>query len=251
MGSFNMACKVTNLPINYGDPVVAYAVTKIDGKHGRGEAGDCLVSTHYITSWPIHGKYNDYGQIETDEKIFGEKHPDEGEPDENEYMIMHEFAYKTIRDAVFRERVRHKAWTDKYYAENGTPDWIIEEREGIEAEIVLQEQRLADPDNFEDPGPRLMNRGMSVMFYAPEGEYPHERFWRAAFLKSDEPRMFYEAYKENISWMHSARYAFNFHIGMSLYAGQEVEDTGLLELHQKCVEHLQEYRREYGCEDDV
>lgn len=36
MGSFNLACKATNLPINCGDAVLAVPVSRVETRSGRG-----------------------------------------------------------------------------------------------------------------------------------------------------------------------------------------------------------------------
>ena len=156
MGSFNLFCAATGIPLTYDDPVIAFRVKPIIDKHGRGMPGDCLTASHFITSWPIVGKYDDYGYINGDDgKVYGdrrnrdwmkdeEKHDD---PDDGEYMIFHRFAYDAMMRAFCRERDRHAAWMKEYYAENAKPDWKVSEEKEIEDLIVEQEQRVADSDN--------------------------------------------------------------------------------------------------------
>lgn len=244
MGSFNLACMATNLSLTYGDPVVAYPVSKIDGKFGRGEPGDLLCSSHFIAGWPIRGTYGDYGHIDTPDKTYGQKHPHDGtEPDENEYIIFHAWAYDIMQATVEAERQRHKAWMAEYYKDEPEPEWRVKEREDTEAMIQEQEARVADPENYE---PKVWINSRANLFYAPEGEYPHEKFWRTAFCNTDKPRALYEKYQEEVGWMTAARYTFNFQIRPSLYAGQEVELDGQIILHEAALKYLKEKNAEYG-----
>lgn len=244
MGSFNMACKATNLSLTYGDPIVAFPVLPITGKHGRSEPGDLLCSSHHIVGWPIHGTYGDYGHIDTPEKTYGQKHPHDGsKPDELEYMMFHEFAFDLLKATVFKERARHEAWQAEYYADKPEPEWRAQERADLEGKIQEQEERVRDPENYE---PRLWVNSRGHMFYAPEGEYPHEAFWRTAFTQSDAPRQFYADYEDKVGWIHAARYTFNFQISPSLYAGQEVELDGQIAMHSAALKYLEEQRAEYG-----
>jgi hypothetical protein len=229
-----MACVVTNLPIHYGDPVVAFKVLPIEGKYGRGTPGDSLTASHYIVSFPIEGTYGDYGHIEAADKTYGQKHPDEGEPDESLYMIMHRFAYETLAKTMKRRRAEWKAmWADN------KPDWMVQEEADIEEILQEQEARAADPSSYE-PKWRVNCRGAEMMFHSPEGEYPHTKFWKTAFHAHPQPRLFYEAYNETVGWMSGARYMFNFDIRPSLYAGQDTEEEGLKELHEACLKWLKE-----------
>ena len=61
MGSFNMRCAVTSVPIRAGTPVVLFRV----GHHGRrpfSPHNDNFV----VCSLPRFGNYNDYGDIENE-----------------------------------------------------------------------------------------------------------------------------------------------------------------------------------------
>lgn len=74
MGCFNVACSISKLSINHGDPIVF--VPLLSKTHGYSRSLDCYADRMLIYSnaiynpmtFPIKGKYNDYGSIEDVER---------------------------------------------------------------------------------------------------------------------------------------------------------------------------------------
>lgn len=67
MGSFNVRCSLTQLPIRAGDPVVLlFGVRPDDKEKMRDYAGGFVYQSHFfkLITTPVYGNYNDYGWIE-------------------------------------------------------------------------------------------------------------------------------------------------------------------------------------------
>lgn len=65
MGSFNVTCAISHIPIKHGDDVVFLILEKsVDRSRGEGALG--CYPTHFWTPYmlPVYAKYNDYGSIE-------------------------------------------------------------------------------------------------------------------------------------------------------------------------------------------
>ena len=72
MGSFNLSDCLTGLSIGSGEPVVAFVVEQAEGGYPKAEATLARTGRGFgdicrLASLPIHGTYDDYGQVEPDE----------------------------------------------------------------------------------------------------------------------------------------------------------------------------------------
>lgn len=68
MGCWNSTCGISNLPIEYGDPVVGVILVrrsnKVDLIGENNPIGDCYPDDTWTTiSYPVEGIYNDYGSV--------------------------------------------------------------------------------------------------------------------------------------------------------------------------------------------
>lgn len=71
MGSFNVACSVSNISIGAGDPVAYIPLEVARYPYHIGDGNDMLIYTHCFyapVTMPIFGTYDDYGGVENIEK---------------------------------------------------------------------------------------------------------------------------------------------------------------------------------------
>ncbi|KKN06306.1 hypothetical protein LCGC14_1078610 [marine sediment metagenome] len=71
MGSFNVACSISNVSIGAGDPVAYIPLEKARYRYHIGDGNDMLIYTHCFyapVTLPIFGEYDDYGRVENIEK---------------------------------------------------------------------------------------------------------------------------------------------------------------------------------------
>lgn len=243
MGSFNLACVVTNTPIMDGERCVAVRVKPIEQRYGRGDLGDAIQSAHFICAAPVRGVYADYGNVDTDAgNTVGDADDDMGE-----YMLFHEYAFDAMRDAVFAERAREKAWSDEYYAKNGVPDYVLS-RQKSEADTLQALEDAQSKDALSETDAAILefkvNSGIFDLIHAPEGENPYAIFWREVMRLTPTPKVTFENFKNDVDWLFHARHTFSFHFRPSLYAGQEIDSAGLLKMAEATVKHLQQYEDE-------
>jgi len=92
MGSFLMACAVTGATITDGADVVAFPM-QLERGEGRGHS-DTMNCQWFISEMPIHGMYNDYGNVlDMETKI------ERNAADDN-LMIMYRWARQVLVDIV-------------------------------------------------------------------------------------------------------------------------------------------------------
>ncbi len=71
MGSFNVACSISNISIGAGDPVAYIPLEIARYPYHIGDGNDMLIYTHCFyapVTLPIFGEYDDYGGVENIEK---------------------------------------------------------------------------------------------------------------------------------------------------------------------------------------
>lgn len=104
MGSFNITCCVSGLPIVWGDDIVAIPLIK---KEVDFDPVEYPVWSHYfyeICGLPLYGKYKDYGQIEVDEstsddlacKIYKKINENSVWGDTYSFFVCHKSAYEYL-----------------------------------------------------------------------------------------------------------------------------------------------------------
>ena len=67
MGSYNVACSISNISINCGDPVVYFPLEPAKYRYHVGDGNSYLISPHCFyapATLPLFGIYGDYGRIE-------------------------------------------------------------------------------------------------------------------------------------------------------------------------------------------
>lgn len=70
MGSFNVACSISNLSLNCGDPAVYIPLEVHEYPGGIGDGDHTLIYPHCFYSpvtLPLFGKYDDYGRLDLEE----------------------------------------------------------------------------------------------------------------------------------------------------------------------------------------
>ena len=234
MGSFYMTCRVTNSPITDGDRCVAIKVCPIETPSGRARYLDSIASPCYMTTMPKRGVYADYGHVDVD----GGGTIGDTDEDTGTYMLFHEYAFDIMHEAFDREDAREKKFTDKYYAENGVPQYVIDREVGIFEALKFLEKDATSIDELDDV---FAYMHLNALVHAPEGENAHKVFWQEALKTVESPRKLYEAYQEQLSWLFWARYAFGFQFRPSLYGGQEVEAWGIKRLAEVTASKMSEY----------
>ena len=115
MGSFNVACSVSNISLGCGDPAVYIPLEVSKYPYKIGDTNNMLIYTHCFYSpmtLPLFGEYNDYGVLDIEE-------------DENSKLVKEKFEIKDW-DEMFSEKTPsgmfiHRAVYDvlfsKHYSE--------------------------------------------------------------------------------------------------------------------------------------
>lgn len=230
MGSFNIVCGVTGLPIHYNDKVVA--IPMLADKKQEMDFKDFPVWTHFhynICGLPMAGTYNDYGKIQFEKgpeldlykqmvnkisSLVDDDDDDDGTPDvyscwgnEISLFVMHQSVYDYLKNWVWLE-----TWDDKFMY-----DGLLER--GKEKYDSYAEVIASDTISFHSY--RDMNRGF-VTYY-----YKNPFYYILRDDTSDSADNFEMEYFIKCFPIVEASGALNFKLDPPMYGGQSEDIEGV------------------------
>lgn len=217
MGSFNMACAVTNLPIQYGEDCVLIEV------ENDGDGFDMIHSHFYPVDYPIFGKYDDYGRLDRGPEV-----------DKEKSMFIHRFAWDNVMEAVTANR-EYWAKAQKEYSPNKesfSDKKIRELKENLAKMQERQDLNLAHDDDglIKHLVLKSVVRTQIESLVRNDGSHTGMVHWRDRINDAEDVIAEYEKYNASLGALESGRHLFNYQIRPSYYAGQEVHKKALAKM---------------------
>lgn len=241
MGSFNLACAVSNIPIGYGDPCVGFILKASNayrdirpGATGYW-SGDVWPDFHYnIASDPIFGNYDDYGRIVPDGEFDFSKiehlrrdvkdkhHADHIDEKNFNLMLIHAPVYQVLL------KIKEPSWATKW--ETARKITFIEAIAALKG------------CNNEKARPHLEFRVLDARSELIKKYFDHE------YLRSKSDDNLLRSYDEFLYPLYQAIAELEFRIMPSVYAGQESKLGILTDLFDTYQDLIQNKKEEYGWE---
>ena len=239
MGCFNKNCVVTGLQIESDDPIVGIKLRK--SEH-LSEPFSHIRSEWYPIEFPVRGRYDNYGRIEVDGKLYeGNEDTDYDSTRCDDYMFMHEWAYDHILE--YGEK-RKREWDARYG--DTFPNWEKKERENLKTlfDKLAEEKESASQYWLTISSIRYAaERYLQRYFGYGCKEYWHNRLFVEDY---DEYMKGIDRFSRELGSLENWCFEFGFRWRPSYIGNQEVDYDTVIGMHIKSLNYLNEKAKEYG-----
>ncbi len=237
MGSFYMACAASNAPLTDGQEIVACKL-KLETGEGRGGA-DTFNRQWYISDFPQHGVYNDYGRMLC---------PDGSEVDsgEDDVLFIAKWAWEVLTEAVVKSWEEHDARYVKYNEEGkGWTNYRLQSIQEAKDAINMSLRPGFDPLDKLIDGYKISQ----ALRWGGEGCRNSDKHWRDTILSSEDPHATHDRFLVEVLPIICSTHFVYWRLIPSLYASQDPHTETLIKFYSRGLEFFQARKKEWDEEE--